>query len=82
MCRCSRENNNYMETNYTGASFNNFNYRYGSAYVPNQVLGQVYTPMQGLSNGTMFPELLSSYYPGESLEVMNYLRSNRRGGCM
>ena len=37
--------------------------------------------MQGLQNGTMFPELVRPYYPGESLEQMNYLRYGRRGGC-
>lgn len=93
MCRCSNECNRCSSecnrcnrcsgNNFNGASINNnINYRYGSAYVPNQVLGQVYTPMQGLSNGTMFPELVSSYYPGEALEVMNYLRFNCRGGWM
>lgn len=86
-CRC-RSNNCQSNTGYTNScnstvyNTNGFeSYSYANAYVPNQVLGTPFSPMQGLQNGTMFPELVRPYYPGQSLEEMNYLRYGRRGGC-
>ena len=54
---------------------------YGVAYVPNQTFRTVFTPSNGLANGTMFPELVSPYYPNQSLAMMNYLREFNEGGC-
>ena len=86
MCKCS---NNYYSgngytTNYTRSysgpnGYENVNY--ANAYVPNQVLNSTFSPMEGLSRGTMFPELVSYYQPGQSMEEINYLRYGR-GGCM
>lgn len=91
-CGCSGNNfNNYSNvsssgfTNYNGMNssgfFNNTRMSFGNAYVPNQMLTTVFTPAEGLANGTMFPELVSSYYPNQSLQVMNYLRNSNGGGC-
>ena len=57
------------------------NLRYGNAYVPVQTFRTVYSPAEGLRNGTMFPELLSSYYPNQSLAEINYLRNYNERGC-
>ena len=57
------------------------NLRYGSAYVPVQTLRTVYQPQEGLAYGTMFPELVRSYYPNQSLEEINYLRNYNERGC-
>ena len=57
------------------------NMRYGSAYVPVQVLRTVYLPQEGLSSGTMFPELVSPYYPNQSIAENNYLRNYNERGC-
>lgn len=92
MCRSSCSNNNNNNCQYNTGYSNSCNstvfntngfesYSYANAYVPNQVLGTPFSPMQGLQNGTMFPELVRPYYPGQSLEQMNYLRYGRRGGC-
>lgn len=87
---CSNNNNNGCQTNRSCSSScnrtvyntNGFeNYNYAEAYVQNQILGEPFSPIQGLQNGTMFPELVRPYYPGQSLEQINYLRSGR-GGCM
>jgi hypothetical protein len=94
---CNRYNNgnfnNFSNSNYNsynnefGGGFNSSNYnatnmRYGYAYVPNQAFNNVFTPAQGLANGTMFPELVSPYFPNQSMETMNYLRYNsNNGGC-
>ena len=50
---------------------------YGHAYVPNQQLKKVFSPEEGLRNGTMFQELVSMYNPGQSMEVIDYLREMR-----
>ncbi len=97
MCKSSCSNNNnsccnlnncqsntgYSNTcNRTVYNTNVFEtYSYANAYVPNQVLCTPFSPMQGLQNGTMFPELVRPYSPGQSLEQMNYLKYGR-GGCM
>ncbi len=35
----------------------------GRAYVPFQVLGEMFTPEQALMKGTLFPELYQPYKP-------------------
>ncbi len=50
------------------------NYLYGHAYTPNQTMNKTFTPEVGLKNGTIFPELVSPYYPGQSMDFINYLR--------
>lgn len=72
-CACGFDNNSVFPDNWM----------YGHSYVPHQKMNQVYTPEIGLKMGTIFPELVSPYCPGQSLEVMNYLKnSNSIGeGC-
>ena len=58
------------------------NYLFGHAYTPNQELGNTFNPEIGLENGSMFPELVSPYYPGQSMEFIEYLKTvDRNGGC-
>ena len=56
------------------------NLRYGYAYVPVQALRTVYSP-NGLSYGTMFPELVSPYYPNQSMDEINYLKNYNERRC-
>ena len=51
----------------------NSNIELAQSYVPWQIMGETFTPDVGLKMGTIFPELVSPYIPGESLEIMNYL---------
>lgn len=51
---------------------------YGHAYVPNQRLVNVFSKQDALKHGTLFPELVSPYMPGQSMEVIDFLR--RDGG--
>ncbi|NLY54887.1 MAG: spore coat associated protein CotJA [Firmicutes bacterium] len=37
----------------------------GRAYVPFQVLGEMFTPEQALMKGTLFPDLYRPYKPGK-----------------
>ena len=57
------------------------NLSYGNAYVPVQTLRTVYSPSEGLAYGTMFPELVSPYYPNQSMSEINYLRNYNERGC-
>ena len=43
------------------------------SYVPWQTMGETFTPEVALKMGTIFPDLVSPYSPGESLEIMEYL---------
>ena len=47
---------------------------YGNSYVPNQILNKTFLPDIALKLGTLYPELVSPYIPGQSMEQINYLR--------
>ena len=53
------------------------------SYVPIQYIDKTFVPCAGLKMGTIFPELVSPYYPGQSMEEIKYLEeSNKIGkGC-
>lgn len=56
---------------------------FGQSYVPIQIMDQTFTPSVGLKMGTIFPELVSPYYPNQSIEEIEYIEAaNRIGkGC-
>ena len=83
-CRCRNFNTNNtnscscnMYANETSSNNDAFpkNYLYGHAYTPNFCMGRTYTPECGLENGTIFPELVSPYSPGQSIDFIEYLRN-------
>ena len=53
------------------------------SYVPIQFMEKTFKPCVGLDKGTIFPELVSPYNPGDSMREIDYLRnSNDIGeGC-
>ena len=53
------------------------------SYVPIQYLNETFKPCVGLKNGTIFPELVSPYMPGDSMKQIKYLeKTNTIGkGC-
>ena len=53
------------------------------SYVPIQYMNNTFNPCAGLHHGTLFPELVSSYSPGDSMAQINYIsNSNTIGkGC-
>lgn len=53
------------------------------SYVPIQEMDKTFTPCCGLKMGTIFPELVSPYRPGQGMAEIEYLRkANRIGeGC-
>lgn len=44
------------------------------SYVPYQFMDETFKPCAGLENGTIFPELVSPYKPGDSMRDIEYLR--------
>lgn len=53
------------------------------SYVPFQFMDQTFKPCVGLMHGTIFPELVSPYEPGQSMEEIDFIeRTNKIGeGC-
>jgi len=47
---------------------------YAQSYVPVQVMNNTYMPCSGLHKGTIFPELVSEYYPGQSMAQIQMIR--------
>lgn len=90
-CSCNNRNRSNSNTNTNTNSINFYsdsygvsgmncspfpvNYLYGHAYTPNQIMNKTFEPSVGLSNGTIFPELVSPYCPGQSIDFINYLRN-------
>lgn len=52
------------------------------SYVPIQFMDRTFKPEVGLRKGTIFPELVSPYRPGQSMEEIEFLerRNNSVGG--
>ena len=77
-------NNNELRTpGYSGCSSCTFSSepRCANAYVPVQTFSTIYSPSEGLANGTMFPELFSPYSPTQSFQEFNYLRNFNDRRC-
>ena len=55
----------------------------GQSYVPWQTMNKTFIPEVGLKMGTIFPELVRPYCPGQSMEEIEYLqKTNSIGkGC-
>lgn len=50
------------------------------SYVPIQYMDKTFTPCCGLKMGTIFPELVSPYSAGQSMEEIAYLRARNEIG--
>ena len=56
---------------------------FAQSYVPWQRMTKTFVPEVGLEMGTIFPELVSPYCPGQSMEEISYIeQTNKIGkGC-
>ena len=79
-CNCNSNSNCNWNTNNTNVASE---YEDCQSYVPIQVMDRTFIPCVGLKMGTVFPELVSPYMPGQSMCEMEYLkRRNTIGeGC-
>lgn len=50
------------------------------SYVPVQKMNKVFTPEVGLRMGTIFPELVSPYYPGQSIQTNEFIKATNSIG--
>lgn len=50
------------------------------SYVPYQYMDKTFKPAVGLKMGTIFPELVSPYVPGQSMEENNYIKQTNEIG--
>lgn len=48
-----------------------------NSYVPYQYLDELFEPCEALEHGTIFPELVSPYFPGQSQEIIRYLEGTK-----
>lgn len=73
-CSCGFEKNNIFPNTLL----------YASSYVPHQYMNNVYKSNYGLKMGSIFPELVNPYCPGQSQEIFNYLKQSKdfEGGCL
>ena len=55
----------------------------GNSYVPNQILKTTFMPDVGLKLGTIYPELVRPYMPGQAMAEIEYLRKTNsiKEGC-
>ncbi len=53
------------------------------SYVPWQTMNKTFVPCVGLKMGTIFPELVSPYMPGDSMKQIEYIASTNdiKEGC-
>lgn len=52
----------------------------GQSYVPIQYMDRTFKPCVGLKMGTIFPELVSPYMPGQSMEENAYIAATNTIG--
>ena len=50
------------------------------SYVPIQYMEKTFKPCVGLDKGTIFPELVSPYNPGDSMREIEYLKNTNKVG--
>ena len=50
------------------------------SYVPIQYMDKTFTPCCGLKMGTIFPELVSPYFPGQSMQEIAYIEATNKIG--
>lgn len=84
-CNCCCCDNNYNNSN-CGCGFDEeinlfpSNPMLAQSYVPIQYMDKTFTPCCGLKMGTIFPELVNPYAPGQSMREIDYLRARNEIG--
>lgn len=52
----------------------------GQSYVPFQYMDKTFRPCVGLKMGTIFPELVSPYSPGQSMQEIAFIEATNKIG--
>ncbi len=53
---------------------------FAQSYVPWQTMNKTFIPSVGLKMGTIFPELVSPYMPGQSMEEIEFIKKTNKIG--
>lgn len=79
---CGNSRNNECNCGFEEVISNIFpaNPMLAQSYVPIQEMDKTFTPCCGLKMGTIFPELVSPYMPGQSMAENDYLKRNNEVG--
>ena len=80
---CTCDNNDYDECECGFDEERNVfpeNPMLAQSYVPIQYMDRTFKPCVGLKMGTIFPELVSPYMPGQSMEEIAYIRATNKIG--
>ena len=84
MCNCNENHNDECGCGFE-EEYDVFpsNPMLAQSYVPFQYMDKTFKPCVGLMHGTIFPELVSPYEPGQSMEEIAFIeRINKIGeGC-
>ena len=88
---CNNVSNNLSinDTDFCDCGFNESeslfpeNPMFGQSYVPIQTLNKTFVPCIGLKMGTLFPELVLPYSPGQSIEENAFIKAMNtvKEGC-
>ena len=80
-CNCSEKYNNNCECGFDEEDdvFPS-NPMLAQSYVPIQRMNKTFTPCVGLKMGTIFPELVSPYMPGQSMEEIAFIEATNKIG--
>lgn len=75
-CSCGFDDNEYDDVFPINPMF-------GQSYVPFQTMNETYMPTSGLDRGTIFPELVSDYFPCQSMMEIQYIADTNtiKEGC-
>lgn len=80
-CGCQEDNNGNCGCGFDeGINLFPDNPMLAQSYVPIQYMDKTFTPCCGLKMGTIFPELVSPYRAGQSMEEIAYLRARNEIG--
>lgn len=80
-CGCNNDNTMNCECGFDEEpSVFPLNPMLAQSYVPIQEMNRTFTPCCGLKMGTIFPELVSPYMPGQSMMENEYLRNTNEIG--
>ena len=77
------DNENKCQCGFSDSNVFPVNFMYGQSYVPIQTMSETFNPEVGLKMGSIFPELISPYEPGQSMDEIAYLRrmTQNMGRC-
>lgn len=79
-CNCYDSYNNNCECGFDEEDVFPINPMLAQSYVPVQKTNKTFIPCVGLKMGTIFPELVSPYMPGQSMKEIDFIEDTNEIG--